>query len=110
VSYRENYALIDWSKDLEIERKPKEPAARSGLPMPMILSDTIEPTKSMVDGKYYTSKAAIRATYKPSGNAEGKSFVEVGNEQQDMNPRPYVPDKKGIRKAVEEACSQVGLS
>lgn len=109
-AYRENYAKIDWSKDLTIERRPREPATRSGLPAPMIVVDTIEPTKSMADGKYYTSKAAMRATYKPDGNPDGRRYIEVGNEKQDMNPKPYVPDQKAIGDAVDQALSEVGIS
>ncbi len=108
MSYRENYALIDWSKEIIVERKPRELVARSDLPTPMIISDTIEPTKSMADGKYYSSKAAIRATYKPSGNPEGKRYAEVGNEKQ--KPKPFVPDKKGISDAVDYGLAKAGLS
>lgn len=60
-----------------LERRAGE-LARSALPCPNVISDTIEPTEQ-VDGKYYTSKAAFRAT----GRALG--LVEIGNEK--IKPR-----------------------
>jgi hypothetical protein len=53
---------------------------RSSLGAPIFIGDEMPPTKDMVDGEMHTSKAVLRATYKPSGNAEGASFVEVGND------------------------------
>lgn len=86
--------------------------AASDLPAPSVVSDTIEPTQSMVDGRYYTSKAAIRATYLPSGNKEGKRYVEVGNDSSVLNPKPHTkpkPDRQAIKAAVGKAFSQAGL-
>ena len=72
----------------KVEQAPR--GIRSDLPAPMIASDRLDqPTQSMADGKYYTSKAALRATYKPSGNPQGNSYVEVGNEVQKQTP--YAP-------------------
>lgn len=91
---------------------PERNYAASDLPAPRIIGDTIEPTQSMVDGKYYTSKAAIRATYMPSGNAEGKRYVEVGNDSSVMDPKPFkkpAPDRKAIKAAVGKALSQTGF-
>ena len=48
--------------------------ARSDLPCPQIISDTMEPTEQ-VDGKFYTSKRAFRAV----GRANG--LTEVGTEK-----------------------------
>jgi hypothetical protein len=53
-------------------------SARSALPCPNVISDTIEPTEQ-VDGKYYTSKAAFRAT----GRALG--LTEIGDQK--IKPR-----------------------
>lgn len=91
---------------------PERNYARSDLPAPMLLSDTIEPTQSMVDGQYYTSKAAIRATYKPSGNKEGKRYVELGNDSSVTSPKPFTrpkPDRKDVRKSIDKAFSRAGL-
>jgi len=49
------------------------PVARSALPMPHVISDTMPPTEQ-VDGRFYTSKRAFRIV----GRAHG--LTEVGNE------------------------------
>lgn len=93
-----------WPDNCIVERN----WARSDLPAPMFIQDEMPPTKSMVDGRYYTSKAALRATYRPSGNKEGKYYTEVGNEQ----PKPFKkpkPDRKKIRASLDKAFSQAGL-
>lgn len=56
-----------------VERRDVAPA-RSALPTPYVISDTMDPTEQ-VDGKFYTSKAAFRAT----GRALG--LVEIGSEK-----------------------------
>lgn len=43
-------------------------------------SDETPPLISGADGKTYTSKAAMRASYKASNNPRGMDFVEVGND------------------------------
>lgn len=86
-----------------------QPPKRSALPCPMLNPDHIEPTRSMVDGKLYTSKAALRATYLPSGNATGDRYVEVGNESFKAPPKPKV-DRGAVRNSVRKALSQVGIS
>lgn len=91
---------------------PERNLAASDLPAPMLVNDTMEPTQSMVDGQYYTSKAALRATYKPSGNKEGKRYVELGNDSSVLEPKPYkkpAPDRKQIKAAVGKAFSQAGF-
>lgn len=56
--------------------------------MPRIMrGDEQEPLMSMADGKMYTSKAAMRASYKPGGNPQGKEYVEVGDDSRYLNPR-----------------------
>lgn len=74
---------------------------KSDLPFPMIISDQIE-VKSMVDGKIYTSKSALRASYRAKG------YIEVGNEEQKIPPKPK-PDRKAIRDSVRRAASRVGI-
>lgn len=76
--------------------------ATSDLPCPMIQTDGIE-IKSMVDGQIYTSKAALRRSYREKG------YVEVGNEELKPPPKP-APDRKGIRESAARALSQVGIS
>jgi hypothetical protein len=95
-----------------ISHAPEPPFhARSNHGAPMVINDEMSPTQSMLDGKYYTSKAALRATYKPSGNAEGESYIEVGNDPAMFRPRPKPkPDRKAVKEAVGKAFARVGLS
>ena len=71
-------------------RKDRQLAPVSNLPRPYVISDTMEPTEQ-VDGKFYTSKRAFRAT----GRALG--LVEVGNEK--LKPKP----KNAASRAAGEA-------
>ena len=48
--------------------------ARSDIAAPYLALDTMAPIKSMLDGKMYDSKAALRRTYKAAG------VREIGNE------------------------------
>lgn len=81
---------------------------RSHFPAPMLIRDDMPPTVSMADGKEYTSKSAMRATYLPSGNPKGERFIEVGNER--VAPRkPPTPDTKSIDAAIGKAMSIHGL-
>lgn len=89
---------------------PERNYAASDLPAPMLIQDSMEPTQSMVDGQYYTSKSALRATYKPSGNKEGVRFIELGGDPSITKPAPKPkPDRKAIKAAVGKAFSQAGL-
>lgn len=74
----------------------------SELPCPTIISDQIE-LQSQVDGKIYTSKAALRQSYREKG------YVEVGNEELKAKPLPKV-DRKAVRDSVRKAASRVGIS
>ena len=55
-------------------RKDRWPALRSELPVPYVISDTMDPVEQ-VDGRFYSSKSAFRAV----GKAHG--LIEVGNEK-----------------------------
>lgn len=69
--------------------------ARSGLPMPMLISDSM-PECEHVDGKFYTSKAAYRQVTRAHG------LTEVGSERIKPRKRPPVSDK-AISDAVDKA-------
>jgi len=69
------------------------PVARSELPCPTVISDTMPPTEQ-VDGKFYESKAAFRAV----GRALG--LTEVGNE------RPKPKQRATNARAVKETRRQ----
>jgi len=102
MSYKANYALIDWSKEIVIERKERLPARRSDLPCPYLASDTMEPVQSMVDGQFYTSKAKMRASYRAAG------VVEVGNDPARLKPKAKPePDHKAIRQSLKKAAEIV---
>lgn len=97
------YRWYDLGNGRRVYRKaPEAPKARSGLPAPLVMSDTLpDPVQSMADGNYYSSKAALRATYRPSGNPQGNSYVEVGNE---FEKTPYVkPQPKSDPQAIDRA-------
>ncbi len=87
---------------------PRSPSGRSDFPSPMIMNDSTEPLRSMADGKIYTSKSAMRATYRPSGNPRGMAFEEVGNEPPRPAPLPK-PDRKAIRESIERGKADVAL-
>lgn len=76
--------------------------ARSDLAMPMVMQDSMAPVQSMTNGKYYDSKAALRAEYRRAG------VVEVGNEKLPPKEKPK-PDRKAIKAAVGKAFSRAGL-
>jgi hypothetical protein len=80
---------------------------RSALPAPMFVRDTMEEgVQSMVDGKIYTSKAKLRASYRAHG------VTEVGNEKSIIDP-PLKPkpktDRKAVRAAAARALSKAGF-
>lgn len=82
------------------------------LSAPNVISDNQPPVQSMLDGKMYDSKAALRATYRPSGNREGKYYTEVGNDPSILTPKPFVkpkPPRDKIKAAVGRAFSRAGL-
>ncbi len=96
----------------ELDAWPSEcvketPDRRSHLSGPMLIRDEMDrPLQSMADGKYYTSKSAMRAEYKARG------FTEVGDDKAYTNPKPKKApkvDRKAIRDSVDKAFSQAGL-
>lgn len=82
-------------------RPPEQTAARSDLPLPFVISDTM-PETEQVDGRFYTSKRAFRAV----GRAHG--LIEVGNEkpkpkQRSTNDRATRDARRGsIKTAIEK--------
>ena len=84
-----------------VKRPVKENRRAENMSLPFVISDNMEPTEQ-VDGKFYTSKRAFRAT----GRALG--LVEVGNEK--LKPKPKNAGSRAagearrasIKKAVEK--------
>jgi len=70
------------------------PVARSSLPCPSVISDTMPPTEQ-VDGRFYESKRQFRAVGRSLG------LVEVGNEK----PQPKVrsTDYRSVKDARRQA-------
>lgn len=102
-AYRDNFKLIDFSKEITIppRARPNVQAKRSDLPAPRLASDVMDPVQSQLDGKMYDSKAALRRTYRAAG------VVEVGNDPARLRPfvRPKV-DRKEIKQTVEKAIAR----
>lgn len=73
--------------------------------MANIIRDELDkPVRSMADGKIYTSKAALRASYKASGNSQGTRYEEVGNDPARLRqPEKPKPDRKAITESIEKA-------
>jgi hypothetical protein len=97
-AYRDNYALIDFSKPMDIAPKERPTGPRSGLTCPYLISDTMDPVQSQLDGRMYTSKSRLRETYKSAG------VTEVGNDPARFRKPPQVkPDRKAIRESLLKA-------
>lgn len=90
----------------------KDEAARprsavSDLPAPMIISDRFDkPVMSMASGQLCESRSELRRTYRPDGNPQGKTYVEVG-EEDITHFEPPKRDRKADRDAIERAISDV---
>lgn len=78
-------------------------------PLPMVMrGDDQEPLRSMADGKIYTSKAAMRESYKASGNPQGVEYIEVGNDQSMKKKKPrQKSDPDAIKASVERAVADM---
>lgn len=62
------------------------------------------PVQSMADGKFYSSRSALRRTYRASGNPQGIHYEEVGNDAARLRPPPPVkPDVRGVTEAIQKA-------
>lgn len=75
-----------------------EQALRSSIPAPMVVCDTMDPVRSQLDGRMYTSKSALRRTYKDAG------VIEVGNDPaRHRKPAPLKPDREAIKASIQKA-------
>lgn len=70
-----------------------------GQPATNVISDIMEPTRHMCDGKYYDSKAQFREVTKAHG------CIEVGNEQNTLlKPRKWIyPDRAQRRDDIRRS-------
>ena len=85
---------------------PEQYDLQSELGAPYFISDNLEALgglngiQSMADGRFYTSKAKMRAEYRARG------LTEMGNSKPAPFKKPK-PDRKAIRDAVKRAAWQV---
>jgi len=101
-----SYAWFDRGDGHRVFRKVPVPRAeRSSLPCPMIISDFAEPVQSCANGKWYTSKRALSASHKASGNPYGQDFIELGNDE--MRWVEHRTSEAELRKDVREAIADV---
>lgn len=102
MSYRENFLLIDFSKELPAPVKVRHEPKRSDLPAPRLASDVMAPVQSQLDGKMYDSKSALRRTYRAAG------VIEVGNDPARLRKFKRKPiEDKPIADVVEKAAARV---
>lgn len=109
IAYNQARADEDAAK-LEARLLAPRPA-RSNLPCPMVVNDSLpDGTYSGADGQIYTSKAALRASYLPSGNPDGIRYEEVGNEKINADPvwKKSLSDKK-IDESIGKAAARLGV-
>lgn len=100
------YAWFDAGNGRQVFRRiPARVVGRSSLPCPMVITDAIEPTQSMADGQFYTSKTALRRTYRADGNPQGVDYVEVGNDQRPHEQKRgnIVRNKAKSTEAIQKA-------
>lgn len=84
----------------------REYTASNPPPLPRIYTgDETEPLRSMADGQMYTSKAAMRESYRATNNPRGEEFVEIGDDAGYLNPvhKPLEADKSDIAVALDKA-------
>jgi hypothetical protein len=73
------------------------PVARSDLPCPMIISDSLDYVQNPVNGRVYTSKSAYNKAVRAAG------CEIVGNEKVSASPRPQLDDPvNDIKQAIEQ--------
>lgn len=83
-------------------RRNTSPAARSALPLPYVISDTMFPVEQ-VDGKFYTSKSAFRAV----GRALGLTEVGTEKPKQTVRSTDKRETKEARRQALRKAVQRV---
>lgn len=81
--------------------RKREPVARveHGL---TIMSDNIDPIKSMADGNTYDSKSALYRSYRADGNPQGIAYECVGNAEIHHFTKPTRDKGKSI-EAIKRA-------
>lgn len=75
---------------------PVEESKRSALSAPMIISDNMNPIRSMADGKVYDSKSAYERGVKATG------CRIVGNDRLDSSRTEAPRAGRDIKRAIEQ--------
>lgn len=92
--------LVEFEKNRWRVARNTRPAARSELPLPYVISDTMDPTEQ-VDGRYYTSKAAFRRVGRSLGLTEvGTAQFKPKKRSTDL-PEVKAARRQAIKKAVQ---------
>lgn len=104
----EAWFIFDDGRQCLRKREVSENRCRADLPTPMIMSDSIDPIKSMADGRTYDSKSALYRTYRADGNPQGIRYECVGNEDTSKFT-PLKRDKAKAMEAVHRAASEMGI-
>ena len=88
---------------------------RSDLAAPMIIRDSMDAVKSMLDGKMYDSKRSLRRTYRDAGVTEvgdDKSYTDPAQMRRQATSevkRQKQKQKQKIEAAVGTALSRAGF-
>lgn len=81
---------------------------RGDLSAPYVSTDTLpDALYSGADGKQYTSKSALRSSYKAANNPRGIDFHEVGNDTSFTPPKEIKTSDAGIDSSIRKAISQL---
>ena len=72
------------------------------LAAPAVISDNLDYVQGQHDGKHYTSKRALRQSYREQG------LTEVGNESPILE-KPKVDHRAAAKASIQKAASQVRL-
>jgi hypothetical protein len=97
------YAWVDNGHGRQTYRRidREAPQARSGLPVPHFISDTMDETEHPCDGKHYTSKSTFRKITRQNG------CIEVGNDPQRFRTPQRKSDEAGLDRAIDKAISRL---
>ena len=82
---------------------PERNWTRADYACPAVITDSMPPVQSQLDGKMYDSKSALRRTYRQAG------VIEVGNDPQRFKKtvrERAKPDRKAIKNAVDRAIAR----
>lgn len=83
-------------------KKPSKRMMRGNTPVSVYFnSDTMEPTRHMASGKYFTSKSKFRRETKAYG------CIEVGNETTIKPRQPIKLDKRQRREDIKKAIHEL---